>query len=54
VCFVIKDWIMIEIIIEKLGMVLIEDKIREIRFKYFDHIKTRDTNIPVWGCKMMF
>ena len=31
-----------------IGLVPIEDKIREVKLTYFGYIKRRDTNTPMW------
>jgi len=46
----IWDRIKNKVIKEKVGVVLVEDKMSEARFQWFDHVK-RSINALIWTCE---
>ncbi len=46
-CHTTLDELRNESITEKIGVVSIEDKLREMRLRYFGHVKYRHTEVPV-------
>jgi len=45
------DRIINEVIREKVGVVHIEEKLKEIRLRWFGHVKRRGVNAAVRGCE---
>ncbi|XP_070018806.1 uncharacterized protein [Nicotiana sylvestris] len=46
-----KDKIMNEVIMDKVGVESVEDKLRESRLRWFGHVKRRDIDAPVRRCE---
>ncbi|KAF3630546.1 putative nogo-B receptor-like isoform X2 [Capsicum annuum] len=42
-----------EIIREKVGMASVEDKIREVRLRWFGHVMRSGSDAPVWRCETL-
>ena len=42
-----------KVIREKVGVAPIEDKMREIKLRWFGHVKMRDVDVPVKRCEMI-
>ncbi|PHU26002.1 hypothetical protein BC332_04334 [Capsicum chinense] len=51
--FTRDDRVRNEIIWEKVGVVSVEDKIREVRLRWFDYVMRRDTDAPVHRCERL-
>nr|XP_016437835.1 PREDICTED: uncharacterized protein LOC107763843 [Nicotiana tabacum] len=48
-----KDRIRNEVIKDKVGVAPVEDKLRESRLRWFEHVKRRDTDVPVRRCERL-
>ena len=48
-----SDRVRNEIIREKLGVASVEDKMREVRLRWFGHVMRRCTNAPVRRCERL-
>ncbi|KAF3621927.1 putative F-box protein-like [Capsicum annuum] len=49
----LKDKVRNEIIREKVGVASVEDKVREVRLRWFGHVMRRGSNAPVWRCETL-
>ncbi|VFQ84645.1 unnamed protein product [Cuscuta campestris] len=45
------DRISNEVIRRQVGMAPVEDKLREVRLRWFGHVRRRDADAPVWRCE---
>ncbi|XP_070025164.1 uncharacterized protein [Nicotiana sylvestris] len=48
-----KDRIRNEVIRDKVGVSSVEDKLQELRLRWFGHVKRRDIDAPVRRCKRL-
>ncbi|XP_060184057.1 uncharacterized protein LOC132613816 isoform X1 [Lycium barbarum] len=48
-----SDRIRNEAIRDKVGVASVEDKMREMRLRWFGHVKRRDIDAPVWRCERL-
>ena len=48
-----RDKVRNEIVREKVGITVVEDKIREVRLRWFFHVMRRDTDTLVWRCEIL-
>ncbi|XP_019236534.1 PREDICTED: uncharacterized protein LOC109216790 [Nicotiana attenuata] len=49
----LKDKIRNEVIQNKVGLALVEDKMREARLRWFGHVKRRSTEAPIRRCERL-
>nr|XP_009783418.1 PREDICTED: uncharacterized protein LOC104232023 [Nicotiana sylvestris] len=48
-----RDKIRNKVIRDKVGMALVEDKMRELKLRWFGHVRRRDTNTQVRRCESL-